>query len=806
MSRFTQIDERLKELQSRRKLLEEKETIRNTSMKKVGVAHEKNHNELIIDLENRAEMARNRNQGLLREIGVSLKSSKEFTVSSHRLRTPGSHTLKVAKETLGKNIDVMLPNWRDKLASKRADTIRKLEKEKAKVILRRQNMKVSMEREDNERRLVEGKRRELMEQLTLEQQEILSAESKGILMREEAEMVDGVMMRQVEDAGQMLQNLIEEQKMKTADILNGNTNINTLTNANTNANTNINTRYAMNMISSDDAITGTGTTGSHSTSVVKFDSESTSIPTSTSATTTTTTASTITGAGRLDTGLGSETKEVMPTEQHQQHDTVPSSPGPPVSRRMSSPGHADGFEFEVSAVPSIASNTNKVTTASTNILTKVESSFSPSPSSSSSPGNKTKPPSPKGDPSVAYGALGLSRSKASASMAATSNNDNNSKAEENESGSNPVNVVTNNATTTTSIAIKEQTTSPSSSTSLRTITVQHASSRRVDFTGINTIELDTCVPYLKPLFKYLTGLEGDVNLGHIYNSAEDEAAPDLSVLSNLRNADSIEVEGLLGHTAAANLVLYIMKEIGAKLLPLDLLEGIVSTRRVDTEHRKMGKKYTEVWSLICDHIKILARGSKELRPVPPEFLAQVFATALMKSFDEEDSNRVKRKVTGLLLQVMIQSSSNTQSDSTTATAATITTNTNTNVNEGGVVSNTALTTSSINENNEVLTSTTGPSTGPFASSTSIASTLPTASRGVGGNEESVVLFPNQQDGGNDQPSVIGRPLNDTSKRNLSMTAGTINISELDDDDDFEEDEIQALPEMTDLAPSDDDSM
>ncbi len=785
MSRFAEIDERLNDLQSRRKLLEEKDLLRNSSMKKVSIAHEKNRNELIIDMENRAEMARNRNQGLLREIGSSLKSAKEFTVSSHRLKTPGSHTLKVAKETLGKNIDVMLPNWRDYLASKRADTIRRLEKEKAKVILRRENMKGSMEREENERRIVEGKRRELLEQLTLEQQEILSAESRGILMREEAEMVDDAMMRQVEDAGQMLQNLIDEQKSKTAEIVGGNTN------------DNVNTHYKMN-VNSVDTITGTGTTGRHSTSLVKIDSESTSIPTS--ATTTTTTASTLTGTGRLDTAFGSETKEGMLSEKQESQNQVnaPTSPGPPLSRRISSPGRAGEFDFELSAAPISAA----INTAATNDLKKKENSQSPS--TSYSPVSRIKPPSPRANPAETYGNLELSRSKASAAMAAAaSSNDTDTMSKESKavsipSNTNSVNVVSNSSSTKSATnTVKEQTTSPSSSTTLRTVTVQHASSRRVDFTGIDIIDIETCASYLKPLFKYLTGLEGGVNLDHIYDSAEDEATPDLSVLSNLRNADSVEVESLLSHTAAASLVLYIMKEIGTKLLPLNLLEGMTNLKKIDTEHLKMGKKYTEAWSLVCDHLRTLTRGNKELRPVPIDHLVPKFCEALTNSFDEEDSNRVRRKVTNILLHAL-------QSPATTTTTSDSSSSSSSNAKGGVTPFGTTLNNNIIDE--RIKISSTVATIGPSASSASTASSLPTASRGIGGTEESVVLFPNQQDNGNDQPSMINRPLNDTSKRNLSMTAGTINISELDDDDDFEDDEIPALPEMTDLAPSDDDSM
>jgi hypothetical protein len=210
------LDERLKELQGKRRILEEKDALRITTMSQMAVSGSESRARMTLDMSKKVDAAKERNHELLRDVGAACKSSREFVTRMEKARTACSINLSRSKEQYLKNIEVMLPGWREDLSNRRADTMVKLEKEKERVLRRRVSMQAEFAKEEAERTALELKRRELFQALALEQQEQLSEQGKNVLRREEAQRLDGQIMRQVEDAGQALATLLATQSQQNS--------------------------------------------------------------------------------------------------------------------------------------------------------------------------------------------------------------------------------------------------------------------------------------------------------------------------------------------------------------------------------------------------------------------------------------------------------------------------------------------------------------------------------------------------------------------------------------------------------------
>lgn len=210
------LDERLKELQGKRRILEEKDALRITTMSQMAVSGSESRARMTLDMGKKVDAAKERNHELLRDVGAACKSSREFVTRMEKARTACSINLSRSKEQYLKNIEVMLPGWREDLSNRRADTLVKLEKEKERVLRRRVSMQAEFAKEEAERTALELKRRELFQALALEQQEQLSEQGKNVLRREEAQRLDGQIMRQVEDAGQALATLLATQSQQNS--------------------------------------------------------------------------------------------------------------------------------------------------------------------------------------------------------------------------------------------------------------------------------------------------------------------------------------------------------------------------------------------------------------------------------------------------------------------------------------------------------------------------------------------------------------------------------------------------------------
>ena len=206
------LEERLKEFQNRRSILEQKDHMRSASVKDLSAAQGESHERLIRDVAKKVELAKERNHSFLREVGAVVKTSKENSAKHTRSRLASTAMLQSARENFYTAVEVLLPKWREDLSNRRLHTAQMLTEEREKALQRRERMKAEYEREENETLFVEKKRRELMEQLALEQQDQLVAEGRGLYLKEQAQRMDGALVQEVEDAGHALHQLLFDQE------------------------------------------------------------------------------------------------------------------------------------------------------------------------------------------------------------------------------------------------------------------------------------------------------------------------------------------------------------------------------------------------------------------------------------------------------------------------------------------------------------------------------------------------------------------------------------------------------------------
>lgn len=206
---FYAIEDQLKELSQRRKILEQKSILREATiaefqcLKKESLARLKNN----IEKNNMA--ARERNRKLLSEVDHSAAKQVSGSFREGEVLTDSLRKLNAAKDRYTKAVETMLPAWNSAQSVRYQEQIHQIQQEKKLADERRRRLLLDMQRDDKLRAVVDHERQQLMLKLALEQKDQLEMQAQKALRRSHDQAINAAIMEEIERTGFDLSNLIE---------------------------------------------------------------------------------------------------------------------------------------------------------------------------------------------------------------------------------------------------------------------------------------------------------------------------------------------------------------------------------------------------------------------------------------------------------------------------------------------------------------------------------------------------------------------------------------------------------------------
>jgi hypothetical protein len=176
-------NQKLAELENRRKFLEKKAEMRAATMKELSKIHHDSKERTVQSLEKARQEALARHQQLRHDITQSL----------HQLRDVGAHNeakLAKAKQQYQRKVEEYLPLWKRQQSTKLEAKIRDIQRERALVEERREQFIKESRREEKIKEAFEFERRLLVKSLVGEHDDRISAEVRNAKLLSEAQAID----------------------------------------------------------------------------------------------------------------------------------------------------------------------------------------------------------------------------------------------------------------------------------------------------------------------------------------------------------------------------------------------------------------------------------------------------------------------------------------------------------------------------------------------------------------------------------------------------------------------------------------
>ena len=140
---FFELEERLKDLSTRRKILEQKSQLREATLAEFRCIKVESIVRLRNSLEKNNSAARERNSNILRELDItlaSMPSQSKFGTSTSRPLSSAEKRLKMAREQYQAAVENMLPAWHSEQSSRYQLQIDRIQAEKRTAEERRRRM------------------------------------------------------------------------------------------------------------------------------------------------------------------------------------------------------------------------------------------------------------------------------------------------------------------------------------------------------------------------------------------------------------------------------------------------------------------------------------------------------------------------------------------------------------------------------------------------------------------------------------------------------------------------------------------
>ena len=178
------LEVRINELASRRRMLDKQLEVRSSTLAELGQVREMSMKRLCNAVEAQNEQARVRNQELREYIYSSSSSQHRNVLKPDSQRS--ANKLKEAKEQYLKHVEATLPIWHRYQTVQLEENVRNIQMEKALSLKRREQLQSELMRENEAKQQLERHRQELLYSLAAEQRIILESKANAILLEEES--------------------------------------------------------------------------------------------------------------------------------------------------------------------------------------------------------------------------------------------------------------------------------------------------------------------------------------------------------------------------------------------------------------------------------------------------------------------------------------------------------------------------------------------------------------------------------------------------------------------------------------------
>jgi len=196
---WIQLDERKKQIHSRREVLALKSKMRENSIKDMNEAKQRGLKKALKLFESKNGSASRRNKELI----SNMRSARDnFSVRTHQNSASNvhKHLISARKEYMEK-IEALYPAWKEEQIHKGVEEIAKLERQKQLTNQRRQVAKDAFEKEQQVRKLVDEKRADLAITQLLEHNEEMERTTRRNQLDTKQNEIEGVLLQEAQKAG-----------------------------------------------------------------------------------------------------------------------------------------------------------------------------------------------------------------------------------------------------------------------------------------------------------------------------------------------------------------------------------------------------------------------------------------------------------------------------------------------------------------------------------------------------------------------------------------------------------------------------
>jgi hypothetical protein len=629
--KFNEMEEHLKDLQTRRNILEKRNELRSATLAEFQVVKEESYSRLISTIEKNNKETKIRNKNLLNDIDITTKKS------SLLIKGIDNDNISKSKEKLSKawsiynnKIDQLLPQWRSQQYIEKERKIKEIQDENKLSILRRKHSELDTDRKNNIQNKLDIEKRELLLSLALEQKDYMQDQAEKTIRQIEKDNLEEAIMSQMHMDEVNYITKMNDMQINNKDIAKDVVASYFEKRSQGSSSSSLSSRNKENMDNS--SLRGSSTRESLSTSG-GLDSRTRESQSEVSQTGVSQNESTINTSNTIDLNNSSQLSSSYRSSDMSSNDSalvlnsgILSQVSSPRLLRIAS--SLTSSQAVLASTSIMALDENDINNQNILNLSTLSSGINELPQDDLLPASaKFSPTSPRNSPSknktpimediniepfkLTPEDLGItSKLSPNSSPIAIKDKFNNNKI------NNPSFIIT---TTTIDCSIILQKLCP-----------------RIE----NFMEVTTNInknPYFFALDNTNTGISSIEipTMNFISSSAIDNEIVEL------------DAYGVI-HWAAT--VLYIIKEKGNELLPNEALNGVVTVDRLKKEHKKRGGGRAELWTVLSIHLqKLLEYDNNSL-----DNLSQCFTNALIHHISNvNDRDRIERKVHKLVQLTMI---------------------------------------------------------------------------------------------------------------------------------------------------------